>query len=430
MAPKQRLRSVIYFYNTPMGKHGSTRPRLKVTQMNYEPGQIGGDDRLALPGYEDRPRRRRWVLIALIALVVLVGGYFIVAGHKKAPPAAGAMASEQVPTISVVQPGRSDVAHAISATGTLAARRELPVGIAGQGGRVTRVLVDAGDWVQQGQVLAEVDRSVQTQTAASLAAQVKVAEADARLAQANLDRAQKLVSDGFISKADIDQLTATRDGAVAKVNVARAQLGESQAQNAQLLIRAPTAGLVLSRDTEPGQIVSSGSGELFRMAQDGEMELDAKLSESDLAQVRVGVPATVTPVGSATGYEGHVWQVEPVIDPQTRQGIAKIAIPYHKDLRPGGFAAAVINAGGSEAPLLPQSAVLSDEQGNYVYIVGADDKVVRRNVTTGQVSDAGVAITGGLNGSEHVVVSAGAFLNPGQKVKPHLVRADQIESAS
>jgi RND family efflux transporter MFP subunit len=393
--------------------------------MNYEPGQIDGGDRLGLPDYADRPRGRRRVLAALIIVIALIVGYFVLTHHKKAPPANDAAATEQMPTISVMAPGRSDVTHAISATGTLAARRDLPVGIAGQGGKVTRVLVDAGQWVGAGQVLAEVDRSVQSQTAASLAAQVKVAEADARLAQANLDRAQKLVADGFISKADIDQLTATRDAANAKVNVARAQLGEAQAQNAQLYVRAPTAGLILDRNVEPGQIVSPGSGALFRMAQQGEMELDAKLSESDLAQVSVGVPATVTPVGSSQSYQGHVWQVEPVIDPQTRQGIAKVAIPYHEDLRPGGFASVVINAGGTQAPLLPQSAVLSDTSGNYVYIVGADNKVERRNVTIGQVSDAGVAITNGLNGTEHVVLSAGAFLNPGQKVIPKLVKPGQ-----
>ncbi|MBY8826844.1 efflux RND transporter periplasmic adaptor subunit [Hephaestia mangrovi] len=390
--------------------------------MNYEPGQIGDSDRLALPDYEERPRRRRWILGALIVVVVLIAGYLLFGRHDK--PAATAAAGDQVPSVSVIVPGRQTVSHLITATGSLAARREMPVGVAGQGGMITKVLVDPGDWVKAGQVLATIDSSVQVQTAASLAAQVKVAESDARLAQANLDRAQKLVSDGFISKADIDQLTATRDAAIAKVHVAQAQLAETRAQNAQLDIRAPSAGLVLTRGAEAGQIVNQTSGGLFRMAKDGEMELDAVLSEADLAQVSVGVPAQVTPVGSSKSYAGHVWQVEPVVDPQTRQGIAKIAIPYNKDLRPGGFATATIHAGASQAPMLPQSAVLSDDKGNYVLIVDADDKVERRDVKTGVVSDSGVAIASGLNGTEHVVRSAGAFLNAGQKVDPKLVKSE------
>ncbi|HEX7656723.1 MAG TPA: efflux RND transporter periplasmic adaptor subunit [Sphingomonas sp.] len=388
--------------------------------MNYEPGHIGGEERLSL-GYEGRPDGRRRLLIGAVILIVLaVVGYLLFASHKK--PAASTPVEDQIPTVSVVVPGRQTVSHLITATGSLAARREMPVGVAGQGGLITRVLVDPGDWVKAGQVLATVDRSVQTQTAASLAAQVNVAQSDARLAQANLDRAQKLVSDGFISKADIDQLTATRDGAIAKVHVAQAQLAEARAQNAQLDIRAPAAGLVLTRGAEPGQIVNQSGGALFRMAKDGEIELDAQLNEADLAKLSVGVPATVTPVGSNSSYQGRVWQVEPVIDPQSRQGIAKIAVPYHKDLRPGGFASATIQAGANQAPLLPQSAVQSDEKGNYVYIIGKDDKVVRRDVVTGVVSDAGVSIASGLDGSEHVVVSAGAFLNPGQKVHPTLVK--------
>src|SRR3546814_17160045 len=77
-------------------------------------------------------------------------------------------------------------------------------------------------------------------------------------------RAKQLVSRGFISQADIDSKTATRDAAVARVNVAKATLAETQARNGRLDIRAPAAGLVLTRDVEPGQIVSAGSGVLFR----------------------------------------------------------------------------------------------------------------------------------------------------------------------
>ena len=107
-----------------------------------------------------------------------------------------------------------------------------------------------------------------------------------------------------------------------------------------------------------------------------------------------------------------------MIDPQTRLGMARIALGYDPALRPGGFAGASIVAGNSSAPLLPQSALQSDDKGNYVYVVGAQNKVERRAVKIGAVSDAGVAIVSGLAGDERVVASAGAFLNPGQKVVP------------
>jgi len=141
---------------------------------------------------------------------------------------------------------------------------------------------------------------------------------------------------------------------------------------------------------------------------------------ADMATLKIGDSADVTPVGGTERFAGHIWQVSPVIDPQTRQGVAKIALAYNPALRPGGFASASIRSGTSDAPQLPNSAIQSDEKGNFVYIVGTGDKVERRAITIGEVSDSGVSITSGLTGSERVVLSAGAFLNPGQKVKPLL----------
>jgi RND family efflux transporter MFP subunit len=269
-------------------------------------------------------------------------------------------------------------------------------------------------------VLATIDRSVQVQQQASQAAQIQVARADAQLAQANLDRAQKLVARGFISKADIDRLTATRDAASARVRVASAQLGELHARTRRLDIVAPAAGLVLERRVEPGQIVSSGSGVLFRLAQGGEMEMLAQLSETDLAKLGVGVSAEVTPVGSTKAFTGQVWQVSPVIDPQTRMGRVRIALAYALELRPGGFANAEIVAGSVVAPVLPESALLSDNAGSYVYIAGPDNKIARRAVKTGPVTDQGVIVVAGLSGAERIVERAGAFLQPGETVKPRL----------
>jgi RND family efflux transporter MFP subunit len=175
---------------------------------------------------------------------------------------------------------------------------------------------------------------------------------------------------------------------------------------------------VLTRGVEPGQVVGAGTGTLFRLAKGGEMELRAQMSETDLAAVHVGATATVTPVGSSQSFNGQVWQVSPVIDPQTRQGVARVALSYNPALRPGGFAQAEIVTGQIDAPLLPESAVLSDQNGNFVYVVDGNNKAQRRVVKTGQVSDKGIAIVSGLTGNEKVVLSAGAFLNPGQAVKP------------
>ncbi len=384
--------------------------------MNYETSDV-----YALPGEVAPSRRLWWIGGAVAVIVIALAAWFMM--RPAAPAGAkGSDQQEQLPTVSVGSPGRNSIDRTIPATGTLAARVDMPVGVAGEGGRVTAVLVQPGQWVGAGQVLATVDRSVQVQTAASLAASVNVAKSDAAIAKTEYTRAQQLVGRGFISKADLDRLGATLAAANARVKVAEATLSETQARNGRLDIRAPAAGLVLTRAVEPGQIVSSGSGTLFRMAKDGEMELRAEVAESDLPGVGVGARAQVTPVGSAQNFSGSVWQVSPVVDPTSRRGMARIAISYDKALRPGGFASATIYGGANTAPLLPNSAIQTDATGNFVYIVGKDSKVERRAVKTGEVSDRGVAIVDGIDGSERIVLSAGAFLSPGQKIKPVLVK--------
>jgi RND family efflux transporter MFP subunit len=385
--------------------------------MNYESSDI-----YALPG-DVAPSRRKWIIggVVLIAIVLVAAFLLMRPSAKPAGAAAGGPngpSSDQLPLVSVGSAAASASAHQVSATGSLAARVEMPVGVAGEGGRVTAVLVQPGQWVGAGQVLASVDRSVQAQTAAGLVAQIGVAKSDAVIALSEYNRAKALVDRGFISKADLERKGATLAAANARVRVAEAQLAETRARNSRLDIRAPAAGLVLSRAVEPGQIISSGSGVLFRMAKGGELELKAEVSESDMTGLFVGAAADVTPVGDTAVFKGSIWQLPVVIDPQTRRGIVRIALPFDRALRPGGFAAATIRIGANKSPLLPNSAIQTDAQGNFVYVVDKNDKVQPVRITTGEVTDRGVSITSGLNGSERVVLQAGAFLSPGQKVKP------------
>jgi HlyD family secretion protein len=392
--------------------------------MNFESGFATKGATLDLIDDEDaarRKRRRNLIIAAIVLVAALLGAWYMFG--KSGEPAGANKGGKQAPTVTVIVPGRQTVDRVVSATGNLAARREMPVGVAGEGGMIAAVLVEPGQWVAQGQVLATIDRRVQSQQANSLNAQIASAEADARLAQSELERAQALVARGFISKADIDRKTAARDGARARVNVARAQYQQSLASNSRLDIRAPAAGLVLERKVEPGQVVSGGSGWLFRMAKGGEIEMLARLGESDLARMTVGQVATVTPVGSTQGFKGQIWQVAPVIDPQSRQGFARIALSYDKALRPGGFAAASITSGVADVPLLPESAVQNDAKGSFVYVVGKDNKVERRDVQVGDVNDRGVTILSGLSGQEAVVMSAGAFLNPGEAIIPQRAKS-------
>src|SRR5690606_11536945 len=133
--------------------------------MNYE-SKISGED-LDVSTMDDdnipaRNKRRLIIIGAIVAAIILaIIAYKIFAGGGE--DAAADAASSQAPAITVIVPGKQEVVRTINATGTVAARRELPIGVVGEGGRVTQVYVDAGDWVKAGQVMARIDRSVQTQ---------------------------------------------------------------------------------------------------------------------------------------------------------------------------------------------------------------------------------------------------------------------------
>lgn len=369
---------------------------------------------------------KSWAITALAILAIGLFIWFLTSraseGGVTAPPPAP-------PTVTVMVPGVQEVSEMVTANGSIAAKRDMPVGVQGEGGRIVAIPVEAGQFVRKGQVLAEIDSRVQRAQLQQLEASVRQAQADAHLGQVELDRAIKLVDRGFISRADIDRRTATRDGAAARVELAKAQVGELRERIAQLSIRAPEAGLILQRSVELGQVVSPSSQALFRIASGGQMELRARIAEQDLQQLAVGQEAHVTPVGSRKQFVGKVWLLEPVIDTTTRQGMAHILLPAAPEIRSGGFAKVEVGGARALRPLLPQSAIMADAQGNHVLIVNDQNIVERRDVGVGTISEAGVAITSGLTGQEKVVMLAGAFLHPGEKVTPKIGDASTISNS-
>ncbi len=365
----------------------------------------------------NRARNPFAIIIALILFILIVAGayYFYSSKTETQEPT---VEVNQAQTVTVITPKIESVTSTIKATGSLAARNEVPIGVTGEGGRVARVYVDAGDWVKAGQTLVSIERSVQTQQLEAQMSQIDIAKADLKLAQSELARAQQLIGRGFIAKADVDRRIATRDSARARVRAAQAQSNELRARTARLDIRAPSSGYILERNVEKGQTVSPGNTNLFRMAQNGQLELRALLSEVDLAAIQIGETASIAPVGLEKKFEGNIWAISPTINPQTRQGMARIAVPFDNSLRPGGFASVTINAGTQNAPILPTSAVQNDGTDSFVYIVEKDNRVAKRMISIGSVAANGLIITSGLNGDEKIVLRAGGFLSEGVTVNP------------
>ena len=361
------------------------------------------------------PRRLLPIAIALLA-VALVAAVLWRVMHPKAAPLT--LAEQQsIPLVSVMTPGMKAVTSTVSFTGAIAARYDMPIGNDGDTGRIVGVYVEAGDHVERGQLLARLDDSVLVPQVNRLEAALEQAKAQAALSAAEYRRAQGVEAAGALSAEDIEKRHATAITDAANVKVVAAQLAEAQARLTRTRIVAPIAGTVLTRKAEVGQIANPGGDALFRVASGGEVEMRGQLAEQDLAQVKVGDPAMVHITGVPPPFDGRVRLLGAIIDPQTRLGEIRISLQPDPALRPGAFARGTVSVGKAMRPVVPQTAVLSDGSGSYVFVVDAKSHAVRREVRVTDTSDAGVIIASGLDGTERVVTTAAGFLRDGEEVK-------------
>jgi RND family efflux transporter MFP subunit len=361
-----------------------------------------------------------WSLLALIAAGVLGLIAWRVTQAVIVKPEAAVTA---IPTVSVTEVAVSSVPSTVSIIGTIAARYDMPIGVEGDGGRVTAVYVEAGDHVKQGQVLAHLNNSVLEPQVTNLEAALDQAKAEAELADAEYQRAKAVGSSGALSAEETQKRKSSAVTAAAHVKVAVAMLAEAKARLARADVRAPADGIILTRDVEVGQTAMPGAAALFRLSKDGETELRGQVAEQDLPLLKVGQVVDVKLTGTAKVYQGRIRLLGAVIDPATRLGTTKILLMPDPNLRPGAFARAEVTVSNAERTVLPQTAVLNDDKGTYVLIVNAQGKVERRSVkVTGMVS-GGVTIGEGIKPTDQIVTTAGGFLQEGETVKPILIAA-------
>ena len=363
------------------------------------------------------PGRLKWTLgvLAVIVALALAAAAWMRQASAHAPLTA--LANEQsIPLVSVMSPGVTAVTSNVTFTGAFSARYDMPIGIDGDAGRIVAIYVEAGDHVKKGQLLAKLDDSVLIPQVNRLAASLEQARAQAALSAAEYRRAQAVAPAGALSAEDVEKRRATQVTDEATVKVAAAQLAEYEARLNRTRVLAPVEGTVLMRKAEVGQIASPGGDALFRIASGGEVEMRGQIAEQDLAVLKTGQLASVYITGLARAFEGRVRLLGAVIDPNTRLGEIRIALKPDPALRPGAFARGSVIVDKTERPVLPQTAVMSDRQGAYVYIVDGKNRVERRAVTIGDTIDAGVVVSTGLTGKERVVTTAGGFLRNGEPV--------------
>lgn len=334
----------------------------------------------------------------------------------KAAPAASAAKARPALTVSLVSPERGDWSQSLVANGSVAAWQEAVIGAELSGQRLADVLVNVGDTVKRGQVLARLNSdTINAELAQSRAALAEV-KASAAVATADAARARELKDggSGALSAQQHEQYISAATTAQARVAAAEARVKADELRLAQTNVTAPDDGLISARTATLGSVAQPGQ-ELFKLIRKGRLEWRAEVPAADLARLQAGMAAQLqTPGGTLNG---KLRMLAPAIDPQTRMGIAYVDLPADKSLRAGSFARGEFQLGKSGALSLPTSAVQLRDGFAYVYRVGADMKAQQTKVQLGRRSGERVEIAGGLAADAKVVASGVGFLSDGDLLK-------------
>ena len=368
-----------------------------------------------------------------------------VAAEAGAPGEDAARTAETLPAISVTEAALRPMVDRVIASGLIGAVEEIQVQPLIEGQPIQTLLVDIGDRVDAGQVMATLSQTTlelqRAQAVASLAAaKATIAQADAQLidAESNAaefarisERTNTLRKQGSASQAAADSATSNAVSATARVTVARQSLeaalaqlalGEAQLANVDLMltrteVKAPVAGLITARNATVGAIATAAGKPMFVMEKSGALELQADIAESDLLRLVVGQKARLRAVGLSDGFTGTIRLVEPSIDPTTRMGRARIQVDDPDALRSGMFVEAEIVVAEHDSLSVPVTAVGSDN--GDVTVMRVKDGVVARTVITTGIRDNGfIEVLSGLEPGDQVVAKAGSFVRAGDRINP------------
>lgn len=381
------------------------------------------------------------------ALLVALATAAPILAAETLPAAGPVVTGAPAPAVTVAVAAEREIVERAVVTGTLVPRDEILVSPEIEGCRITELLVEEGDRVAKGAVLARLSREMLdtqlAQNAAAIArAEGAVAQARSTIVQAeaaqteaalSLERAQSLMKSGNGTAAVLEQresaaksaegrLSAARNGlAIAQADLAqaRAQRSELDLKLARTEIRAPEGGIVSRRTARIGATASASAEPLFRLIARGEIELEGEVPETGLARLRAGAPASLDldTTEGPVAVSGKVRVVYPEIDRATRLGKVRIALAADPRLRIGAFARGAVEAARRTGVAVPLASVVYGASGPTVLVVSGE-RVELRPIRTGLSAGGVIEVRDGVKAGEAVVARAGSFLRDGDRVRP------------
>ena len=357
---------------------------------------------------------RHQVLVFVVGVAIVASGALWMSSTHTAENAA-AKAVKPALAVSLTQVQSSEWPQQLTANGDIAAWQEAVIGAEAGGLRLDEVLVNVGDHVRKGQLLARLQSDTLNADLAQTRASLQEAEASLAEAVANADRARRLQETGALSAQQINQLLTGEKTAQARVTVLKAKLGADEVRVAQTRIVAPDDGSISARQATVGAVVQPGQ-ELFRLIRRDRLEWRAVVAANDLARLKPGMKATIF-VGSGTPVAGSVRMLAPTVDAQTRNGLVYVDMDASQEAKAGMFARGEFEFDRKMALILPQSAVQMRDGFSYVYRVGADNKIAETKVKVGRRIADRIEIVEGLTAGQLVVAAGVGFLADGDTVR-------------
>lgn len=344
-------------------------------------------------------RAHRLAIAALLLSPLLYG-----CGEKEAGKAA---LSEEVFPVQVMAVQPSNMLQTISAVGTVRYRRETPLGFTTPG-KVATVRFEEGDFVKRGALLAALDTT-------SVGADLNVAEAERSRAQSEFERIKQLYAEGWVTKSRFEAAEAAAKAAGARVAQAGFARGTAQ-------LYAPSSGVVLTRNVQPGQVIAAGAPALILGEGDDGFVFRAPVIDRSASKLRIGMTAEISlPALGSTPVTATISEIDGRANQATGAFTIQFSLPPSAQLKSGqiGTASIKLPAGDDGALQIPASAIFGMRANEgLVYIVDAKtERVETRNVAIERVTDGFVIITGGLKQGDLLVTSGAEKLRTGAKVR-------------
>jgi RND family efflux transporter MFP subunit len=355
---------------------------------------------------DNRAMKPNFVLPVLLFVLAACSG-------ESAPPT-----PPDVRPVRAEKVGMTNVGTGTRYAGTVRARHETDLAFR-VGGRVQKRLVELGAEVKAGQVLATLDPADYALAARAAAAQLTAAEAEARLAQQDLERFAALRAQNFISQAELDRRRASADAALARARQLQAEARRQGNQQSYTRLVAPHAGTITELAFEAGQVVAAGQP-VARLARAGELEVRIDVPENAIADVKAAHALTIR-LWSVPGmaYAGELRELSPMADAASRTYAARVRFAQPDAAVRLGMTATVEAAAPTAAAFtVPQTALFRVADRPQVWVVDpGKGTVAARAVRVDGLSGERARIGAGLAPGEWVVTAGVHKLAPGQRVR-------------